>query len=605
MKNRILQTLTHYWGYTSFRPFQEEVILSILNQRDTLTILPTGGGKSVCFQVPALVADGMAVVISPLISLMKDQVDYLKDMGIAAECLNSSLGVKAQRAVTEKIVAGDVKLLYISPERLLMPETLSLLKCVTLSFFVIDEAHCISHWGHDFREEYRQMHCIKREFPGARIHAFTATATQEVQRDIVTQLQLEKPCLYVGNVDRPNLSYRVLPRMGNVVAQIADVIDKHAGEPGIVYCLRRVDVDEISRKLKALGYENLPYHAGLPDADRRKNQEAFSSESVNLIVATIAFGMGVDRSNIRYVVHAAMPKSIEHYQQETGRAGRDGLPASCYLFYSGADYRTWEYMLRDSSEREVMMAKLGAMYNFCVRPECRHRFLVRYFGQVYSPDQCGACDFCLGEVEMVEEPLVVGQKILSCVARVHERFGAGHIAEILQGNPTAVITRWKHDQLSTFGLMSAETKVFIRFMIEQLVGQGYLRRDDGDGMFSRLVITDAGRRLLRGEIIPQLAKPVVPMKKKEIEKKRRKKREEEWAGVDEKLFDALRALRADLARSKGVPAYIVFSDKTLRDMASRKPVTVEEFAGVFGVGATKQKEYGETFVAAIRSYLGA
>jgi ATP-dependent DNA helicase RecQ len=604
MKERILQTLTHYWGYTSFRRFQEDAILSILGRQDTLTILPTGGGKSVCFQLPALIADGMAVVISPLISLMKDQVDALKDMGIAAACLNSSLGVTAQRAVIEAVAAGTLKLLYISPERLMMDDTRALLRRARLSFFVVDEAHCISHWGHDFREEYRQLGCIKQEFAGIAVHAFTATATAAVQQDIVAQLRLDAPRVSVGNVDRPNLTYRVLPRGGNVVAQIAEVIDRHPGEPGIVYCLRRADVDEISRKLGALGYENLPYHAGLADAERKRNQEAFSSESVNIIVATIAFGMGVDRSNIRYVVHAAMPKSIEHYQQETGRAGRDGLPADCYLFYSGADYRTWEYMLRDTPERAVYLEKLGAMYNFCVRPECRHRFLVRYFGQEYAGDGCGACDFCLGEVEMVAEPLIVGQKVLSCVARVQERFGAGHIADILQGSRTAVIARWKHDTLSTFGLLKDETKVFIRFMIEQLIGQGFLRRDSGDGPFSRLVITDAGRRLLRGEAVPQLAKPVVPAKKKEIDRKRRAKRAEEWAGVDEQLFEMLRATRAALARDKGVPAYIVFSDKTLRDMALRKPATPEAFAEVFGVGAAKQKEYGAAFTAAIREYLG-
>jgi ATP-dependent DNA helicase RecQ len=602
MKDRIRQTLTQYWGYTTFRLFQEEAILSILEQRDTLTILPTGGGKSLCFQLPALLFQGMAVIISPLISLMKDQVDYLKDMGINAECLNSSLTVKAQRAVMDNIHAGGVKLLYLAPERLMVGQTRDLLKNAKLSFFVIDEAHCISHWGHNFREEYRQLGCIKEEFKGIGIHAFTATATAEVQQDIVTQLRLEAPRIFLGNVDRPNLTYRMLPRGGDVLGMIVDVIAKHPNEPGIIYCLRRADVDEISKKLNELGYTNLPYHAGLSDNERKKNQDEFSSENVSIIVATIAFGMGVDRSNIRYVVHAAMPKSIEHYQQETGRAGRDGLPADCYLFYSGGDYRIWEYMLRDSADRQVMLAKLRDIYNFCVRPECRHRYLVRYFSQKYDKNNCEACDFCLGEVEMAAEPLVIGQKILSCVARVQERFGAGHITEILKGNRTAAVERWRHDKLSTFGLMSGETKVFIRFMIEQLFGQGYLRRDS-EGEFSRLVITDAGRSLLRGEAVPLLAKPVVAAKKKEIEIRRRKKRDEEWEGVDEKLFETLRAKRAELARDKSVPAYIVFSDKTLRDMALLKPETLEHFARVFGVGAAKQKEYGDIFIAVIKEYL--
>lgn len=600
MKNRILEILSKYWGYTSFRLFQEEAILSILDERDTLTVLPTGGGKSVCFQLPALISDGMAVIISPLISLMKDQVDYLKDMGIAAECLNSSLTAKAQRSVMDKIRSGEVKLLYLSPERLMIGHTLDLLKSVKLSFFVIDEAHCISHWGHNFRAEYRQLGLIKKEFKNISVHAFTATATVEVQQDIIAQLNLDAPHVYIGNIDRPNLSYRVLPRSGSVIGQIEDVIEKHPDEPGIIYCLRRADVDNISKKLNDLGYRNLPYHAGLADAERKRNQNEFSAESVNIIVATIAFGMGIDRSNIRYVVHAAMPKSIEHYQQETGRAGRDGLPADCYLFYSGGDYRIWEYMLKDSSDREVLLAKLGAMYNFCVRPECRHRYLVNYFAQTYDKNNCNACDYCLGEVEMVEDPLTLGQKILSCVVRSNERFGADHIADILKGNFTAAVERWEHDKLSTFAIIPSETKVFIRFMIEQLIGQGFLRRE---GEFMTLAVTDKGRGLLKGDTVPVLAKPIVAAKKKEIEKKRRSKRIQEWEGVDEKLFEELRSKRAELARSKGVPAYIIFSDKTLKDIALKKPVTIDEFSAVFGVGATKQKAYGEIFIALVRSYM--
>jgi len=599
MKNKILQTLIKYWGYDSFRPFQENAILSILGEKDTLTVLPTGGGKSVCFQLPALISEGMAVIISPLISLMKDQVDYLKEMGIAAECLNSSLTAKAQQGIVDSIRAGALKLLYISPERLMIEHTADLLKSVDLSFFVVDEAHCISHWGHNFRAEYRMLGMIKKEFKNIAVHAFTATATEQVQEDIIAQLNLDAPHIYVGNIDRPNLSYRILPRSGNVIGQIVETIEKHPGEPGIIYCLRRADVDSISKKLNGLGFNNLPYHAGLSDADRKKNQEEFSQERTNIIVATIAFGMGVDRSNIRYIIHAAMPKSIEHYQQETGRAGRDGLPADCYLYYSGADYRTWEYMLRDSSDRLVLLQKLRAMYNFCVRPECRHRYLVNYFTQQYEPKNCGACDYCLGEVEMVPEPLITGQKIISCVAWVQERFGADYIADILKGNKTAAVLQRGHDKLSTFALMSAETKVFIRFMVEQLIGQGFLRRE---GEYLTIAITDTGRDLLRGDIEPVLAKPVIAAKKKDIEKKRRSKRTQEWEGVDQTLFEVLRAKRTELAGKKGVPAYIIFSDKTLRDMAVVKPMTIEQFATVFGVGAAKQKQYGGIFTEVIRGY---
>jgi ATP-dependent DNA helicase RecQ len=570
-----------------------------MDEKDTLTVLPTGGGKSVCFQLPALILDGMAVIISPLISLMKDQVDYLKEMGIAAECLNSSLTTKARIDVFNKIQTGALKLLYISPERLMIDNTAELLKSVKLSFFVIDEAHCISHWGHNFRAEYRMLGMIKKQFKNISVHAFTATATEQVQEDIITQLNLIEPHIYVGNIDRPNLSYRILPRAGGAIGHIVDVIEKHPNEPGIIYCLRRADVDEISDKLNKLGYKNLPYHAGLSDNDRKRNQEEFSQERTNIIVATIAFGMGVDRSNIRYIVHAAMPKSIEHYQQETGRAGRDGLPADCYLFYSGADYRTWEYMLKDSPDTRVMLEKLGAMYNFCVRPECRHRYLVQYFAQKYEPKNCGACDYCLGEVEMVPEALIVGQKIISCVARVHESFGADYIADVLKGNKTAPILQRGHDKLSTFALMETETKVYIRFMVEQLIGQGFLKRG---GEFMTLSITEEGRSLLKGEAQPMLAKPVVAAKKKDIEKKRRSKRSEEWEGVDQSLFEVLRAKRTELAGAKKVPAYIIFSDKTLRDMASVKPKTMDDFATVFGVGAAKLKEYGEIFTEVIRNY---
>ena len=599
MKKTILQTLNKYWGYQSFRLFQEEVILSVLGNRDTVTILPTGGGKSVCFQLPALIAEGMAVVISPLISLMKDQVDFLKELSIPAECLNSSLSGPQQTAVIEKIKTGRLKLLYLSPERLLMDHTLELLKGVKISFFVIDEAHCISHWGHDFREDYRHLKIIKREFPGAGVHAFTATATAEVKRDIVAQLKLQDPEIYMGSVDRPNLTYRVLPRSGNLLGQITEAIRKHPDEPGIIYCLKRADVDEVSKKLNELGHRNCPYHAGLSDKERRMNQEEFSSEKINIIVATIAFGMGVDRSNIRYVIHAAMPKSIEHYQQETGRAGRDGLPADCTLFYAGSDYRIWEYMLRDSPDKEVMLAKLGAMYGFCVRPECRHRYLSRYFAQEYPQSNCGACDYCLEEVETVEEPLIVGQKVLSCVARVKERFGAAHIVEVLKGNITPAIEKWEHDKLSTFALMQGETKNYIRYMLEQLIGQGFLRRE---GEFMTIAITEAGWELLRGKAMPLLAKPLVAGKKKEIEAKRKSRRAAQWENVDEKLFELLRTRRAELARSKGIPAYMIFSDKTLQEMAQRKPKTLEQFSTVSGVGLAKQELYGAIFLDIINQY---
>ena len=595
----IRQTLKKYWGYTEFRQYQEETILSILEGRDSLTILPTGGGKSLCFQLPALLSDGLVVVISPLISLMKDQVDDLKDLGIAAECLNSSLSSQEQNEIVERVKTGTLKLLYLSPERLLMERMLSLLKIAEVAYFVVDEAHCISHWGHDFRQEYRQLGLLKKEFPKVPIHAFTATATQTVQHDIIHELSLDTPHIVVGSIDRPNLTYRIIQRQSALMKQVSGVIDKHRNQPGIIYCLRRKDVDEISKALNDLGYRNLPYHAGLDDETRKSNQEEFLNENIDIIVATIAFGMGVDRSNIRYVIHTAMPKSIEHFQQETGRAGRDGLPADCYFFYSGSDYGTWKSLLADSSESEIMLKKLGELYDFCTRPQCRHKSLSNYFGQDYSSDNCGACDFCLGEVDMADEPLLIGQKVLSCVARVRQGFGADHIADILKGNETEAVLKWRHEKLSTFGLMKPETKVFIRFMIEQLIGQGFLKRE---GEYNTLAITETGKSLLKGQATPKLAKPVTRDKKKEIEKKQRSRRTEDWENVDEELFEVLRALRAKTARDKSIPAYLVFSDKALKDMASKKPLDREAFADIYGVGEAKLKEYADSFIGAIREY---
>ena len=602
-REQVFATLKKYWGYTSFLPLQEETISSILAGRDTLTMLATGGGKSLCFQLPALLQEGLVVVISPLISLMKDQVDSLKDMGIAAAVLNSSLLPQEQESVMNRVRTGKVKLLYISPERLQKEGTQFLLKSVPLSFFVIDEAHCISHWGHDFREDYRNLRIIKETFRPVSVHAFTATATEEVQKDILEQLGLENPQNHIGRVDRPNLTYRVRPRT-QILSQVTDLLEKHAEEAGIIYCLRRDDVDSLSARLNELGFKNLPYHAGLDDDTRRLHQDQFAREEVEVMVATIAFGMGIDRSNIRFVIHTAMPKSIEHYHQETGRAGRDGLPAHCYLFYGGSDYLTWKSLLEDSPHKEVMLDKLQRLYHFCSQPHCRHKVLANYFGQDYERTSCEACDYCLNELEMVEDALIVGQKILSCVYRVHQvsgiGFGAGHITSVLKGNLTDQVETWGHHGLSTFGLMANESVPFIRYMIEQLVGQGYLRRE---GEFSTLSLTDSAKKVLRGERAPNLVKPLVAAKKKEITQKTRAKRDKEWAGVDEGLFHFLRQKRAELARQQGVPAFVIFGDKSLKDMATIKPQTRDAFATVYGVGDYKLHAYADAFMEVIKKYL--
>jgi len=603
ISNEMFACLKRYWGYTQFRPWQEDTILAILDERETLTILPTGGGKSLCFQLPALLKEGMAVVISPLISLMKDQVDGLKDMGILAECLNSSQTASQQRQVIERICAGQVKLLYISPERLQTEETMELLRSSALSFFVIDEAHCISHWGHDFRDEYRQLGTIKDNFPGINIHAFTATATKEVQEDILAQLRFVHPRINIASVDRPNLAYRVMPRQ-SIIPQLTEVLEKHAKEAGIIYCLRRKDVDDISKKLNKLGYKNLPYHAGLTDEERHANQERFIREEVNIIVATVAFGMGIDRSDIRFVIHAAMPKSIEHYHQETGRAGRDGLSSYCYMFYGGGDFRVWEFFSKKSANYQVMMDKLRIMYNFCTQPQCRHKVFVNYFNQEYQQSSCQACDYCLGEVDMVDDPLKLGRTIINCVLSVRygddQGFGVGYLANVLKGNLTDQITRWGHQHNSHFAAMSGQTLVFIRYLIEQLIGQGFLERQ---GEYDTLALTDLGQQVLIGRITPILAKPLVAEKKKAITARQKAKKAQDFAGVDEELFELLRTKRSELAHKHGVPAYIIFGDKSLKDMASRKPTTRVTFSEVFGVGEHKLKTYADQFISVIKQHI--
>lgn len=599
---KIRATLKKYWGYDSFLPLQEETIVHMFQSRESLTVLPTGGGKSLCYQLPAVLSEGMAVVVSPLISLMKDQVDTLRAMGIDTECLHSGLNLREQDAIIQRIQDGRVKILYVAPERINQDSMLILLRQLKLSFFIVDEAHCISHWGHDFRPEYRRLKNLRGIFPQVSMHAFTATATPEVSRDICTELALEKAAILVGSVDRANLTYRLQPRK-TLLRHITELLKKHAGEAGIIYCLRRRDVETVSSQLQAAGFTNVRYHAGLSDKERQRNQDSFMRGRVDLVVATIAFGMGIDRSDIRFIIHAAMPKSIEHYQQETGRAGRDGLAAHCYLFYGGGDFRLWSHFAEESINKDVMMKKLSAMYNLCTHPQCRHRVLSEYFGQTYTKKSCQACDYCLNEVEMVEEPLIVAQKILSCVVRVWKQsgygFGAEHITTILKGVRTDKIAEHGHDTISTFGIMRDETHAYIRFMIEQLIGQQCLERHPPYGI---LRLGPAGRALLRSERIPVLAKPLVSRKKKEVLKERTRRRAAEWEGIDRDLFSSLKAKRYQIAQSKGVPPYIIFSDRTLKDMALKKPTDHATFATVFGVGQSKHKAYADIFIDVITAF---
>jgi len=597
MAENIEAVLHKYWGFDEFLPLQREAMECVCGGRDSIVVLPTGGGKSLCFQAPALLLPHLTLVVSPLISLMKDQIDSLLECGVSAGRLDSTMSNPERNEVFESLRTRRLKLLYLSPERLLMPGFLDFLKGHGISSVAIDEAHCVSMWGHDFRPEYRQLSILREALPGIPIGAYTATATEQVRRDIAGQLRLDHPEILVGGFDRPNLIYRVRRRV-NALKQIRELLDRHRGESGIIYCIRRADVDEMARALSSHGYRVAPYHAGMTDDDRKKSQDAFIEEEVDIIAATVAFGMGIDKSNVRYVIHAAMPKSLEHYQQESGRAGRDGLEAECHLFYSGADYLIWKRILEESEEQgaEIGIAKLGQMYRYCAGVTCRHNAILGYFGQQPSGQNCRACDICLGEVEGVADALTVAQKILSSLIRQGERFGADYTAGVLIGSREDRILANHHDQLSTYGLLKDSSRSTVRDWIEQLTEQGCVERV---GEYAVLRVTDKGRRMLKGQeqaLLLEAAKKKLP--KPVIEK-------DSWAGVDRELFEQLRRLRRKLAQQNSVPAYIVFSDATLRDLARKRPLAPAALLGVSGIGMKKLEQYGEEVLSEIRRYCGA
>ncbi len=588
--------LKKYWGYDSFRPLQPEAIACVLERRDSVVVLPTGGGKSVCYQLPALAMDGMAIVVSPLISLMKDQVDALRANGVAAASIHSMLTPEERRAASQGLAGSAITLLYVSPERLAMPDFIEYLQRFKISFVAIDEAHCISHWGHDFRPEYRALRALKTHFPGIAIHAFTATATEQVRADISEQLGLASPEEIVGDFDRPNLVFRV-ERRADEFAQLRSVIDRHPGDSGIVYCISRRKVDDIAEQLQKIGLKAAAYHAGMTDEARRWNQDAFIREDVDIVVATVAFGMGIDKSNVRYVVHLGMPKSLEHYQQECGRAGRDGLEAECCLFHSGSDFMIWKKMLGGETEEggRVALKKLNDMMNYCAGARCRHRSLKEYFGQTYAQENCGACDMCLGEADVMPGALEIAQKILSCVVRLGEMAGPSYTALVLVGSREKRVLDKGHDQLSTWGILSGHPVTQIRDWIEQLAGQGYLQKI---GEFNVLQVTVSGRDLLKGLETPRLlqAQAAAGVRKKSAGES------QSWEGVDQGLFERLRTLRKSIADGRGVPAFVIFGDASLRDMARRRPTSLDGFLLVHGVGRKKCDDLGDAFVSEIRRY---
>jgi ATP-dependent DNA helicase RecQ len=488
MLNKIEKALKKYWGYSQFLPLQKQAMTSIVSKRDSLVVLPTGGGKSLCYQAPAAVGDGLAIVVSPLISLMKDQVDTLNECGLAAGRMDSSLTREEVERVHKMVHEDKLKILYVSPERVVQDRFISYFQKKTVSLFAIDEAHCVSMWGHDFRPEYRQLSKIRKAFPGVPIHTCTATANQQVREDIAYQLKLNEPDVFVGSFDRDNLVYHVA-QADDRYRQVETAINRHKGESGIIYCISRKEVDQLSTYLNAQGFKTLPYHAGKQDHVRKLNQDLFIKDKVDIIVATIAFGMGIDKSNVRFVIHAGMPKSIENYQQESGRAGRDGLQSHCYLFHSGKDYQLWKFIIGKSEEtaRSSGKKKLSDIYNFCHSRKCRHQELVEYFGQDYGDKKCKACDVCLGESFIV---------------------------------PAAAV----------------------------------------------------------------------------------KKKDTSILDIDEDLFNALRRIRKEISQGKGVPAFVIFSDASLSDMAARRPSNPAGFLQIKGVGLKKHKQYSKKFLTVITSH---
>ena len=587
--------LHQYWGYTAFRPLQREAIEAILARRDSLVVLPTGGGKSLCFQLPALVnlAPGTAValVISPLIALMKDQVDGLVAQGVAAACLHSGQSSEQRRAALDLLRAGTCRLLYVAPERA-VGETgdgfQALMGTRGVDYVAIDEAHCISQWGHDFRPEYRQLAGLREAFAGTALHAYTATATPRVQRDICDQLGLVQPAVHIGSFDRPNLTYRVLPRV-QFRQQLQTILRRHEGEAGIIYCLSRREVDELAATLAADGIRALPYHAGLDDATRHRNQDAFLNEAVDVMVATVAFGMGIDRSDVRFVVHAGAPQSLEQYQQEAGRAGRDGLPAECALVTSPADFARWRSLLEsDGQWTDSARTLLRDMERYAAATSCRHRALVGYFGQDLATGPCGACDWCLSELERADDPQVLAQKILSAVARTGQRWGVGHVVAVLRGESTETVTARGHHTLSVFGLLREMPAAELRGYVDQLTQGGFLSRSGAQ--YPTLQISPTGTALLRGHAECVLFRQPRPVKTRQ--RRQGPRSDASWAGVDQGLFEKLRALRLELARGRGVPPYVIFHDQTLRELARVKPRQIQELYDISGIGERKASAFG-------------
>ena len=591
-----LETLRKVFGYSAFRQYQQEIVTGLINGDDAFVLMPTGGGKSLCYQIPAMHRSGVGIVVSPLISLMKDQVDSLVANGVKAAFYNSSLKSAEARQVLARLHDDQLDLLYIAPERLMSEGFLERLREIEISLFAIDEAHCISQWGHDFRPEYAKLGRLRQLFSKVPMIALTATAEAHTRDDITARLGLRQADSYVAGFDRPNIRYTVVDKI-KPMDQLLGFLAGHQEEQGIVYALSRKRVEQVAARLDEAGFAVAPYHAGLSDADRKKAQDAFLRDDLQIVVATVAFGMGIDKSNVRFVVHYDIPKNIESYYQETGRAGRDGLAAEALLLFGYGDLAIARSLIEkgyNEERKRIDLHKLNAMAGFGESLSCRRRVLLGYFGEQLQ-DDCGNCDICLNPPEMIDvtEP---ARKALSCVYRVQERFGMGHVIDVLRGSNNQRIFKLKHDRLSTYGIGRDESKEFWRALLRHLVHHGFLLQDVAN--YSVLRLTEAARPLLRGEQTLTMARP--RLKTKPDKKPARKKIDE--LVYDQALFQILRRLRKKLADEAGVPPFVVFGDATLAEMAAYLPRDQEAMLQINGVGGHKLKKYGPEFIREIVNY---
>ncbi len=596
IKQTPLEILSSVFGYSSFRPYQQEIIEKLIDGGDAFVLMPTGGGKSLCYQIPALLRPGTAIVVSPLISLMKDQVDALCANGVRAACYNSSLGAPAARRVLAELHAGALDLLYVAPERLMNEAFVARLQGIELALFAVDEAHCISQWGHDFRPEYIQLGRLRQVFSDVPMIALTATADPQTSDDILERLHLQQADCYAAGFDRPNIRYSVMDKL-KPFAQLKEFLSGRPNDAGIVYALSRKRTEDVADRLVASGVAAAAYHAGLPAAERQRVQEDFLRDDLQVVVATVAFGMGIDKPNVRFVVHYDLPKNIESYYQETGRAGRDGLPAEALLLFGYGDIVIARSLIekgRNPEQNRIELHKLNAMVGFAEPLTCRRRVLLGYFGEKLEED-CGNCDICLDPPQRYDAT-EDAQKVLSCVYRVGQRFGVGYVIDVLRGSQNQRIKQLGHDRLSTYGIGAENGQEAWGSLIRQLVHLGYLKQDIAN--YSVLKLTEAARPLLRGA--QELILPCPRIKPKAAKKKVRKTLEE--LEYDEALFEALRVRRKDMAVAAGVPPFVIFGDQSLAEMAAFRPVSQEEMLAINGVGEHKLKRYGEDFLEVIRQY---